>query len=126
MFETFIKSLIILAVAYFILRILLPYEPGGEKELKNKWISKGIAILNVILSLVFIGAGLVVWFFIVVVVIGKLLVILGFPGWLGLSLLAIAYFGPIVWMWNGGRFPNSPNPHDYGCGDRRPPGYDGP
>ena len=140
--KTFLIALTVFAVAYFILRILLPYAPGWEKESKNKWISNGVAILVSISGLVFIGAGILAWFFI----IGF---ICKFMGMIGLEdirgFFAIpAFFAPIIWFFSGGKFPcfgpavnqffnfggrppgSYPNPHDYGCGDRRPPGYDGP
>ena len=58
--------------------------------------------------------------------------ITSFPAWLlgggffGSTFFLITFFGGIYWFFNDGKRSTSINPHNYACGDRSPPGYDGP
>ena len=109
-----------MAVSYFFGYKLTPYLPGELKASKNKWIYGSTFAVHFLFALVNVGASYVAWFIFVAFTLGKLLAFLRVPGWFGLMALAIAWFGPVLWWWYGGKLPSF-DPHRWGCGDKGPP-----
>ena len=123
MLKTFIISLVVFVVAYFIRLKMEPYFPWGVKASKNEWISGSGFVVSLIFCWIAFVAAIVAWF-LVLCFACILLEALGFPDEVRFLFFVIAVTGTIVWLkglLNQGKKGPPPDPHSWACGDKGMP-----